>query len=136
MKKNVDIQQSQKTFKTPQNYFEEFETSLFQKIKTFPSAKVSNVRTRSSWFTPISVAASIALFIGFLFNYKSDTFSELNSESIENYLQSETLSVSNEIENYLDDQDLIEIEKTIPINQNEMDDYLLTNVDVEFYLSE
>lgn len=135
MKKNVDIQHSQKTFKIPQSYFEEFEVSLFQKIKTFPSTKPSSISTHS-WFTLISVAASIALFIGFLLHYKSDAYSKLNSESIENYLQSETLSVSNEIENYLDEQDLIEIEKTIPINQNEMDDYLLTNVDVEFYLSE
>lgn len=136
MKKEIHDIESQKKelFKVPENYFENFENELFEKIKKSDTTKTRSIKKQIRYIST-GIAASLLLCFGLISFFNKDQYTKLSSEILESYLETQTFYISNELEAYLDDEDFTEIEKSIPLNEKEISDYLLTSTDIEFYIN-
>ncbi|MTG97123.1 MULTISPECIES: hypothetical protein [Myroides] len=127
---------NKKLFKTPDNYFESFEGRLMQNIEQ-KNNSVSKPQKRIKRYYYSSIAATIALVIGLTFFYTSEKQETLKDEAISNYIEyNTTLTLSSDFINSFDEQDIQELEQSIELNQKEINDYVLTNIDIEYYLND
>lgn len=127
---------NKKLFKTPDNYFESFEDRLMQNIEQ-KNNSVSKPQKRIKRYYYSSIAATIALVIGLTFFYTSEKQETLKDEAISNYIEyNTTLTLSSDFINSFDEQDIQELEQSIELNQKEINDYVLTNIDIEYYLND
>ncbi|MEK6511731.1 hypothetical protein [Myroides odoratimimus] len=124
------------TFKVPEDYFANLEHRVLANIDSSitPTPKVVPLyKSRYIWTT---AAAAIALLFGitFFFTPGSNT---LNKDSIESYLEyNQSFSLNNNIINALDEEDLNDLKDNIEIKQSQIDHYVLSHIDIEYYLNE
>jgi hypothetical protein len=122
-------------FKVPDDYFAQLENKVMASIEnTTPAHKIIPLyKNKYVWMV---AAACVSLFIGISFVYKTEKNNQLNN-NIENYLEYNlSYSLNNEIINSLDDQDIEELEQNIDIKQSQIDHYVLSHIDIEYYLNE
>lgn len=122
-------------FEVPEGYFESFDARFFKRLD-------GNVKhpKRIVQFTLkkkiISIAAAAALFIGLGLFFKTQTTSSLSNEALENYFEyNPSYTLSNEFIQTLDESDLQELEQTIHVNQKDINEYVQTNIDLDYYLN-
>lgn len=113
-------------FKTPENYFENFESKILTTIleqKTESKPKVISIFSKKKMLIS-SIAAVFAISVGFYFYNKNN----LNNETlIHNNFASENYSAE-EIAILLTENDLLELEKSI-LNINQIDsEYIQNNI--------
>lgn len=137
MEKEYNLPESPKkdVFKVPDGYFENFNERLFYVLDTESIQKrVSRIRRLSTW---TSIAASLLLVVGItLFFNSKNQYDALNTETLENYLQTQSAFISTNMEAYLEEQDLLEMEQNSSLDKNELGEYLLTSTDIEYYINE
>lgn len=139
MKKESNISQHSKkeVFKIPEGYFEDFNDRLFSKLENNPNHKTQPKLRKIAYTRWISIAASVVILLGITIFYTTkDQYSNLNTETIESYLQSQNVFISTSMESYLEEQDLTEIEQNNALNNAEIGEYLLTSTDIEYYITE
>ncbi|KUF40319.1 hypothetical protein HX017_13670 [Myroides marinus] len=122
-------------FKVPDDYFAQLEGKVMASIEnTAPAPKIIPLyKNKYVWMV---AAACVSLFIGISFVYKTEKNNQLNN-NIENYLEYNlSYSLNNEIINSLDDKDIEELEQNIDIKPSQLDHYVLSHIDIEYYLNE
>ncbi|SFJ21434.1 hypothetical protein [Myroides guanonis] len=139
MRKESNISQHSKkeVFKIPDGYFEDFNDRLFSKLENKPNKNIQPKLRKIAYTRWISIAASVTILLGITIFYTTkDQYSNLNTETIESYLQSQNVFISTSMESYLEEQDLTEIEQNNSLNNAEIGEYLLTSTDIEYYITE
>lgn len=139
MRKESNISQHSKkeVFKIPDGYFEDFNDRLFSKLENKPNKSIQPKLRKIAYTRWISIAASVTILLGITIFYTTkDQYSNLNTETIESYLQSQNVFISTSMESYLEEQDLTEIEQNNSLNNAEIGEYLLTSTDIEYYITE
>lgn len=125
-------------FKTPEGYFDTLDTRLFDRItqrEEHPKPKAKVFR-----FTPVrqyaSIAAAVTLFVGLGLFLKIKTTSTISTEALELYLAYDpAYTWSNDLIQTFNESDINELEHQINVNQNEINDYVQTNIDLDYYLN-
>lgn len=119
-------------FKVPTDYFDSVEDKVFNEINNTPVVKL---KSRKSFYYIAGIAASLVLMLAVFFNNEKQEES-LSVEMVETYLQESDLD-SYELAQLLSDANLLEDEFTIvttPYMEDNLESYLLDNVDIESYL--
>ncbi len=133
--KQLQNTDAKKVFKVPEDYFMNLEQRVFDKLENAPIEPKTIPLKRNKFFW--IAAASIVALIAMTFVFKFENSTKIETESLENYLEyNQSYSFSNDIINSLNDDDIQDIENTININQTQIDHYVLTHIDIEYYLNE
>lgn len=130
---NLEDRKNKEVFKIPEQYFENFESRLMQRINEEPSqSKTRKLNPIYIYFAAASLV--IGLCIPYLFN--SSSTSAISNEDLESYLEYNiTYSVKSDILNELNEEDLSDLEKDFKLNDKDLNEYLLSQTDVEYYLN-
>lgn len=122
-------------FKTPENYFSEFDQRLMQRIEQHSISIEPKVKARRSLFFYYGVAASIAIIVALSWSIHLNNNS-ITTADLQNYIQYETsLTLSDDFLDSFDQQDLIELETSLPLDQKQVNEYVLTDLDIDYYLN-
>ena len=117
-------------FKTPDNYFNDFKVEIPSENK---KSKVISLY-RNQFFTVITTAAAVLLFIVLIYKEKTVEFSEtteLNQLAIENYLEQNDFDFENEID-YNSDAYFISIKKELnTVGDEAIIEYLAQSSDMD-----
>lgn len=120
-------------FIVPDNYFENFEQRLSDKLNFDRIKAKKTFRVYSKYYA----AAAITIFLCVSIFVFQPTSKIINPEELDAYFEYQnSFGLSDEIMNVLNQQDLNEIENTIQLNQNEINEYVLGNIDIEYYLND
>ncbi|NNE33139.1 MAG: hypothetical protein HKN40_12305 [Winogradskyella sp.] len=134
--KDQDLIEGIKTpgFTIPNNYFEGVDNQVFKKLQE-EEKPVIQLFNRRSYLVVASLAASIIFLFSIFINGESNDES-LSIDMVEAYLENRDLS-SYELAQLLSDADLLEENFTIATpqyDQENLEDYLLENVDLEHFI--
>jgi len=124
-------------FKVPNGYFDSLEDTVINKISKNEKTKVINLFTRQNLLYVSSIAATLLLLFNLtLFNKKSISFEALETASVESYIMNEFIN-SYDMASLLSDEDIV-VENFIEYNFSEenMEDYILNHVDMEYFFTE
>lgn len=122
-------------FNLPQGYLESFDQRLFERINGEKKRNPKGIIP----FTPryfIAIAATLLLLVGLGLFIKAQLTSSISHEALETYLEyNPSYTLSNEFIQAFDEGDIKELEQAIQINQNEINEYVQTNIDLDYYLN-
>ncbi len=126
-------------FKVPDNYFDQIDQKIFERLND--TEKIKPKAPKLIQFKPYknlrSIAAIFILLLGVGYLVKYNTQQNISNDTIENYFEYNPWynTLSSEVINSFDESDFSELEQNIKLNQKEVNDYILTNIDVEYYLN-
>lgn len=121
-------------FKVPKDYFDSVEDSVMGNLNE-DKTRVVKLTSRKKWYYVAGIAASLVLFFA-IFIGKGGSTDELSVEMVEAYLENRDLD-SYELAQLLSDVDLLEddfIITTTPYEEENLESYLLENIDVENFI--
>lgn len=132
--KHFDLKNNDKIttgFKTPEDYFEQFEAKMMQQIAgEQPVEKevkvVSLFYRKQVWMSSIAALLLVAIAIPVYFNMANET--NLDASTIESYLAQQSVGTT-ELTKHLTDEDILALESTLGASTSERDE-------IEAYLSE
>ena len=107
-------------FKTPDNYFDTFPAKVELLLPERETKVISIFRRKKSIILMVAAIFVIALLIPKLFSSLTKT-TEIDDNSIENYLSYQSNITQYEIINLLDEDDIDALKATVAIDNNEMD---------------
>lgn len=143
--KNFDLENNNKIttgFTVPEDYFEQFEAKMMQQISiqktTVKEVKVVSLFYRKQvWMSSIAALILLAIAIPVYFNMAKEN--NIESHSIENYLENQQYLSENEIIEHLSDEDINEFENSLSASTNENDaieNYLSESEHLDYILNE
>jgi len=111
-------------FKAPEGYFESFTERMMEKLPVQEDIRVIPLFKRKPVW--LSVAASAAILVGLSVYYtlNTTTTEQPDAAAIENYLVYQANMNSYELMQLLDQQDINELEQSIAVNEEAIEDYL------------
>jgi hypothetical protein len=118
-------------FKTPDNYFDAIEDAIIKKVETKNIPKVIKLFTRKNLLYASSIAAAILLLFNLSIFEKEVTWDSLDTLTVENYIIEEGID-SYELAALFTDDDFSDadfIEQNI--TDEDLENYLLNNLDIE-----
>ncbi len=129
-----------KPFKMPsEQYFEDFQKRISLKLdleKQVTSPKIVKLKNKRKYFF-MAIAASLLLILGVQIIYTLQGENTFSNDDLQEYLQYNThIGVSSEFFNSFDQEDILDLERSIQINSGELNDYVLTNLQLEYYLND
>lgn len=125
-------------FKLPEDYFDTLDEAVMAKVSKKNDTKVIHLFSRRNLIYASSIAATILL----LFNLsifernRVTTFDSLDTATVESYILNEDIG-SYEIASFIDDEEISEenfIEHSF--SDENIESYILNNIDVEDFFSE
>lgn len=116
-------------FTTPDNYFANFSTTLLQQLPQQKVRVLPLYKSKPVWLS-IAAAFIILLTLGLFFTTTTYT-AQPDDTAIENYLVYNTNVNSYDLIEHLDEQDIEELEASITLNDEALNDYL-TEDDIYF----
>ena len=125
-------------FTMPKGYLDTLEDNVLAKVSENKDTKVINLYSRRNLLYVSSIAASILL----LFNLsvfesnRTASFDTLDTATVENYIMNEYIN-SYDMASLLTDEDIVEedfIEHSF--SDENVENYILNNIDIEYYFSE
>ena len=123
-------------FKTPENYFETLENRIIAKASKKETSKVLSLFSKRNLVYASSIAAAILLLFNLSIFQSKFNWNTLDIQNVENYIIEEEMS-SYEIASLLSDEELIE-ENFInyDFNDENIESYLLDNLDINDLINE
>jgi len=142
--KNFDLKHSDKIttgFKTPENYFEQFEAKMMQQISAEqPIEKevkvISLFHKKQVWISSIAALLLLAIAIPVYFNMANE--SNLDATTIENYLAQQSVGTT-ELTKHLSNEDISALEASLGVtasNKDEIETYLLESENLDYILNQ
>jgi hypothetical protein len=120
-------------FKVPENYFENFEDRLLSQIESKEEPKVISLFHRKQiWISAIAAVFVALIAIPVYFN--SVTTEKISNQTLENYLTIE-YNTYDLIDN-LSEEDIQGLETSVSLNDAAVEDYLLQEENIDYYLNE
>lgn len=131
---NIDKEPKIKSgFTTPDSYFDDFTEKTMQQLPEQEVKVVPLHRKMSVWIS--SVAAVLVISLGVSLLLKTNTKSEPDATTIENYLVYQADILPNDFIQGLDKDAIEDLEASIAISDEAIENYL-TNEDYDIYLNE
>ncbi len=110
-------------FKIPENYFEEFENKIMNQISEEEIKVIPIFRKKNYWYAAVAAVFVLGISIPMYLN-----FSQKNTIVNDNYLTYNYIEDLEDIEKYLTDDDIVALEKSIIIYddqmKNEIEEYI------------
>jgi hypothetical protein len=130
---NLHQHSKKNPFIVPDNYFENFEQQLSDKLNL--DKKVNKTIFFYSKYYVAAAAITIFLCISiFMFQPSSKI---INPQELDAYFEYQnSFGLSDEIISGFNQEDLSDLENTIHLNQTEINEYVLGNIDLEYYLND
>ena len=116
-------------FKVPEDYFENLESSVLQKIST-QETPVFTLFSKRNWLLAVAAVFVIALSIP-LVNQMTSSPSNVDEVQLENYLSEQSNLSEDDIVELLDEEKIEKIKLDLNVDSNELEDALLTNSNLE-----
>lgn len=119
-------------FKVPNDYFDELQTSLSQKINE-KEVQVIPLHRNKKWYFAVAAIIIFSISISAYFLLNNQT---LQQDDVEEYLHYQSSISQEELYQVLDDQDVETLEKKLElaIHENEIEHFLDTQNINEYYL--
>ena len=121
-------------FKTPDNYFEDFSTSLIQKLQKEPITKETKVISifRRKKSTIMAVAAVFVLALLIPITYQANTQNkEVDSATLENYLAEQSNLIQYDLIGEIEPENGSIISSTNELAPETIEDILVNNPNIE-----
>lgn len=118
-------------FEVPETYFESLDDRILAQLSTTNDTKVRSLFSWKKAVYATAIAASIVLMFNVFFTSETITFSDIDTASIEDYLEIEDYT-SLDLASLLTDEELHKdnfIENEIP--ENSIEDYLINTIEIE-----
>lgn len=142
--KNFDLEHNDKItsgFKTPENYFEEFEVKMIQQITTQHPNKndvkvISLFHKKQVLISSIAALFLLAIAIPVYFNMANK--SNLDATTIESYLAQQSVGTT-ELTKHLSNEDIAALEASLGVtasNNDEIEIYLLETENLDYILNQ
>jgi hypothetical protein len=129
--KQIDLENTEKIdsgFKIPENYFEQFEAKMMERVSKEKEVKVVSLFYKKQvWISSIAALFLLAIAIPVYFNMAKE--SNLDSNTIESYLADQQSVGTTELIRHLTDEDISELQNALAIDN-------VTDETIENYLSE
>lgn len=123
-------------FKTPEGYFETLDTRLFERLAKQKRQSRGTIFRLSKTKRYLSLAAAIVLLLGVGLLLRSQSTSAISTEALELYLAYDpAYTWSSELIQSFDENDIKDLEHQINVNQKEINDYVQTSIDLDYYLN-
>jgi hypothetical protein len=116
-------------FKSPDNYFDLLEDKIIDRVKHEP--KVISLFNKRNLLYATSIAAALVIMFSIFINKSELTFADLETASIENYLNEEEID-SYEMASLLTEEELsADIFIDSDLTSESLEEYLLQNATIE-----
>jgi len=120
-------------FKVPDDYFENLEISVLNKI-TKVETPVFTLWTKRNWM--IAVAAIFVISVSIpVVNKISSHLNSIDETQLENYLSQQSNLSEDDIVELLDEEKIRHIKLELNVDSNELEESLITNPNIEEYLT-
>ncbi|AWM14853.1 hypothetical protein DI487_13985 [Flavobacterium sediminis] len=123
-------------FKVPETYFENFESKMMETIDFKAPEKepkvVSLFHRKQIWIS--AIAAIFVALLAIPVYFSSNTTENIESQTLENYLTTEYSTY--DLIDKLSNEDLQNLETSISLNEDAVEDYLLQEDNLDYYLNE
>lgn len=124
-------------FKTPDGYFEKFETDFLAKIKTEKSTKTkvfSINQNKRIWYSGFAAALALLFCLPFFVKSNTTSITTVETTTLENYLATEFSSY--ELAEKLNSDENINFTDIVEVSNADIEAYFEDNQNLENYLSE
>jgi len=111
-------------FKAPEGYFESFTERMMEKLPVQEDVKVIPIYKRKPVWLSVAASFAILLGLGVFYTLNTATTEQPDAAAIENYLVYQANMNSYELMQVLDHQDINELEQSIAVNEEAIEDYL------------
>jgi hypothetical protein len=122
-------------FSIPTDYFDSFPATVLQKT----GINLPTIKPVFIWKSPAFAAAAvflIALSIPFFWNDSVVSVKEIDTVALENYLSYQSTITSYDLINLLESQELDALQTNMNLEDNAVENILITNPDFENYITE
>jgi len=120
-------------FTTPENYFENFSEKVMQQLPENEPKIISIFARRKTWMYAAAAVLIIALTIPMYFSSSTHS-SEIDDETIENYITYQSNISDTDFVNLLDKEDIDQMTSGLDIEDITIEDELLGNKNLEQYI--
>lgn len=120
-------------FTTPEHYFDNFSEKVMQQLPQNEPKIISIFAKRKTWLYTAAALLILALTIPIYLNFISHS-SEIDDETIENYITYHSTVSDTDLVNLLDEEDIDKMSSEMNIEEVTIEDELLGNKNLEQYL--
>ena len=120
-------------FTTPPDYFEELPKQILDKIKEVP-VKQTKVITLNRIIYAAAAVLVIALSIPLFQQTPANSFEQIDTDSLENYLSYQSNVSQYDLINLMDTHELEAMHYDLALESQEVEDLLITNPNFENYI--
>ncbi len=117
-------------FKTPEHYFDHFSEKVLQQIPENDSKVIPLFQKRKMIVFMVAAVLVIALMLP-IYNYNSSNSKELDAITLENYLSYQSNINQYDLINALETEDLNDMNNTIVLEDDAIEDILSDNPNLE-----
>lgn len=117
-------------FKTPDNYFENFSIKMMEQLPASEPKVISIFQKRKNIMLMVAAVLVIALMIPIL-NYSSASSQELDSTALENYITYQSNVNQYDLISVLETEDINNMNTSIVLEDEAIEDVLSTNSNLE-----
>ena len=122
-------------FKVPESYFDHLSSEILTKIE---AKKVSQHKVFSlkKWIYAAAAVLILALSIPFLNSNAQPSFDDIDTSSLENYIAYHSNITSYDLVNSIEINELDDLQIDLNIDEVTVEDLLITNPNLENYITE
>ncbi|HWR94344.1 MAG TPA: hypothetical protein VN192_03995 [Flavobacterium sp.] len=120
-------------FKVPENYFEDFSANFIQQLPENNPKIISIYTKKKTWMYAAAAVIVLALSLPIYYNYFSNS-SEIDEETLENYITYQSTVSDTDLVNLLDEQDIQKMNIELDIEDVIIEEELSKNNNLEQYL--
>lgn len=117
-------------FKTPDNYFENFSIKMMEQLPASEPKVISIFQKRKNIMLMVAAVLVLALMIPIL-NYSSASSQELDSTAVENYITYQSNLNQYDLISVLETEDINNMNTSIVLEDEAIEDVLSTNSNLE-----
>lgn len=117
-------------FKTPDNYFENFSIKMMEQLPASEPKVISIFQKRKNIMLMVAAVLVLALMIPIL-NYSSASSQELDSTAVENYITYQSNVNQYDLISVLETEDINNMNTSIVLEDEAIEDVLSTNSNLE-----
>ena len=120
-------------FTTPPDYFEQLPNQILDKIKEAPVKELKLFYLNRVIYAAAAILV-LALSIPFFQQDTANSFEQIDTNSLENYITYQSTVSSYDIINLMDSQELDAMQVNIHLEDQSVEDILITNPNFENYI--
>lgn len=120
-------------FKTPENYFDTFSARVIQQLPTEEPKTISIFSKRKTWLYAAAAILILGLSIPIYNQFKSPS-SEIDDATLENYIAYQSSVSNTDLANLLNEEDIQKMSVDLNIEDKTIENELIENKNLEYYL--